>query len=403
MRFAYALFTVFLLSNIPAPLYPLWQQQMGFSATTTTVLFAAYQVGVLCGLLGLARFAESRGPRWSLSATIGIAVASAALFALATESWHLGLGRFLSGIASGIFVSSGAAVVTSHYAARGKMNGHWMAALSVTAGLALGPLMGGAFLDLVIAPEVSVFALEGLLLLAAGAAVAMRRPAASPVPPGRVVAAIVTVAGRSRTSPAAPQLRLALAVFAICGIVCSIHMSVGSVYLALELGIHTGLAGGGMVSMVFAAGFLCQLVLARSSLLAKSSWAMVLGISGAAVLGCGMLAASMPALFASAVLSGACQGAGQLAAMSIAREYLREVELGRGFGRLNVFSYAAGTATVLSTGALTSVVGLSTAIAVICALAVALTISAAVVLIVCRGLLKPQRTPVPETLSAASS
>lgn len=402
MRLAYALFVVFLLSNIPSPLYPLWQMQMSFTASTTTVLFAVYQIGVLCGLLALARFAERRGSRWSMATTVGIAAAAAVLFAVATEPWHLGLARFLSGIASGIVVSYGAATLTADYAARGKVNGHWVAALSITAGLALGPVMGGAFIDLVNKPAVSVFVVEGILLLGAGVAVALIPPAAPAPPLFRPAAPAKPVGSRiSSGAPWPPQLSLALAVFTTGGIVCSVHMSVGSVYLASELGIHTGLAAGGMVSMVFAAGFLIQFALTRSSLQAKSYWGMALGVAGAAVLGCGILAASVPAVFASAVLSGASQGASQLAAMSIAREYLRDHDLTTGFVRLNVFSYSAGAATVLLTGALVPTMGLSGAITVICALALAVTTGTLIFFTVRRRLLKPVQTAVPEASGIA--
>jgi len=402
MRLAYALFVVFLLSNIPSPLYPLWQMQMSFTAATTTVLFAVYQIGVLCGLLALARFAERRGSRWSMAATLGIAAAAAALFAVATEPWHLGLARFLSGIASGVVVSYGAATLTAHYAARGKVNGHRVAALSITAGLALGPVMGGAFIDLVIKPAVSVFVVEGILLLGAGVAVALIRPAVPAPPLFRPAAPANPVRGRISSGARPPQLSLALAVFTTCGIVCSIHMSVGSVYLASELGIHAGLAAGGMVSMVFAAGFLIQLALTWSSLQAKSYWAMALGISGAAVLGYGILAASVPAVFASAVLSGASQGASQLAAMSIAREYLRDHDLTTGFVRLNVFGYSAGAATVLLAGALVPAMGLSGAITLICAVALAITTGTLIFFTVRRGLLKLVLAAAPEVSGIAA-
>ncbi|MFD1210796.1 MFS transporter [Arthrobacter sp. GCM10027362] len=396
MRFACALFIVFLLSNTPSPLYPVWQLQMGYSAATTTLLFAAYQVGVLCGLLGLARPAERRWPRWSLPVTIGIAIASAVLLALAALPWQLGLARFLSGIASGIFVSYGAATVTAQYTARGRTNGHWVASLCITAGLGLGPLTGGAFIDLVANPEVSVFAAEAALLLAAGLAVLLR-PAVPAAQQERPAAGLETVAVQPRTCRARlrssrqrpPQLRLALAVIITCGIICSVHMSVGSVYLALELGVRTGLAAGGMVAMVFAAGFLGQIVLGRSSVQAKSYWSLALGLAGAAVLGYGMLTASVPALFASAVLSGGCQGAGQLAAMSIAREFLGEEALAQGFARINFFGYAAGMATVLATGALVPALGLGAAIALVCVLALALTVGAGILLTVRKGLLEP--------------
>ena len=99
--------------------------------------------------------------------------------------------------------------------------------------------------------------------------------------------------------------------------------------------------------------------------------------------------------------SGASQGASQLAAMSIARAYLREHDLTTGFVRLNVFGYSAGAATVLLTGALVPAMGLRGAIALICALALAITTGTLISFTVRRGLLKPVQAAVPEASGIA--
>ena len=50
-RIVAAAFAVTMLgTTLPTPLYPLYQRAMGFSMLTTTVVFAAYAVGVLAAL-----------------------------------------------------------------------------------------------------------------------------------------------------------------------------------------------------------------------------------------------------------------------------------------------------------------------------------------------------------------
>lgn len=97
------------------------------------------------------------------------------------------------------------------------------------------------------------------------------------------------------------------------------------------------------------------------------------------------------------MLSGASQGGSQLAAMSIAREYLRDHNLTTGFVRLNVSGYSAGAATVLLTGALVPAMGLGGAMTLICILALAITTGTLIFFTVRRGLLKPGQPAAPET------
>jgi MFS family permease len=53
MSVAWGAFVVFLLSNMPSPLYPAWQKEMYFGASTTTILFTVYTVGFVIGSLAL--------------------------------------------------------------------------------------------------------------------------------------------------------------------------------------------------------------------------------------------------------------------------------------------------------------------------------------------------------------
>jgi MFS family permease len=53
--------TTMLGTTLPSPLYVLYEQQLGFAALMTTVIFAVYAAGVLAALLLLGRASDGLG------------------------------------------------------------------------------------------------------------------------------------------------------------------------------------------------------------------------------------------------------------------------------------------------------------------------------------------------------
>ncbi|WP_203599845.1 hypothetical protein [Streptomyces sp. SID10853] len=60
---AWPITAVFTLSNVPTPLLGLWQDRIGFSTGTTTVIFAAYIGGLLLVLPFTGTLADRYGSR----------------------------------------------------------------------------------------------------------------------------------------------------------------------------------------------------------------------------------------------------------------------------------------------------------------------------------------------------
>jgi hypothetical protein len=290
----------------------------------------------------------------------------------------------LSGLAAGIFLSCGAAAVTATFHERGQPNGPWAAALATTGGLALGPMLGGLFMDFVIGPTRTVFAFEALLLVAAMIVVVRHRTLDRIEP---IETSVIRQRCSSRRLHRPRQYFLAAAVLGSSCACVAIHLSIGSVYLTDELSISSGTAAGSLVFVVFAGAFIGQLAVHRASSQAKSILALAAGALGTIALGYGITTATLAALFASAVLCGVSQGIGQLAGLSIARDYLSASALRSGFGLLNVVGYALASGAVLLAGAIIPSVGLNLAIILICILGLALVTAAAVLLIVWRKIL----------------
>jgi MFS family permease len=69
-------------SSAPTPLYPIYQREWGFSAITTTVVFAVYAIAVLAALLVVGKISDHVGRRPVLLAAL--TVQAAAMVVLAT-------------------------------------------------------------------------------------------------------------------------------------------------------------------------------------------------------------------------------------------------------------------------------------------------------------------------------
>src|ERR1700753_3627359 len=67
-------------SAAPSPLYVVYQHLWGFSATTLTVVFAVYVVGLIGSLIVLGALSDHIGRRPVLAAAIGLEAVSLILF-----------------------------------------------------------------------------------------------------------------------------------------------------------------------------------------------------------------------------------------------------------------------------------------------------------------------------------
>ncbi|GAB3885003.1 hypothetical protein GCM10029964_046960 [Kibdelosporangium lantanae] len=155
-----AIFVLFAAaSSAPSPLYIVYQQQWGFSATTLTGVFAVYVVGLIGALLSLGALSDHVGRRPVLAAAIGLEVVALLLFVFAGDVSTLFVARFLQGIATGTAMTTlGAALVDlnpPHAPGRaGVVNG-----IVPVSGLALGALGTGALVQYAPAPTRLVWAL----------------------------------------------------------------------------------------------------------------------------------------------------------------------------------------------------------------------------------------------------
>jgi MFS family permease len=141
-------FTIILLgTNVPTPLYVLYQAKWGFSAGVLTIVFAIYAAGVVIALLICGRVSDEVGRIPVLLGALTAAGASTLVFVFATGISMLLVARLLSGLAAGLTQGTATAAL-AELEPSGDVRRASLTSAAVTSGaVGLGPLMGGLFAE----------------------------------------------------------------------------------------------------------------------------------------------------------------------------------------------------------------------------------------------------------------
>ncbi|MEV8213294.1 MFS transporter [Leifsonia sp. NPDC077715] len=305
---AAAFLAVMAFSTIPTPLYALYQARDGFPTWVVTVIFAAYAVGVIASLFLIGHLSDWAGRRRMVLIAVLVEIVAAALFLVWNDVAGLIVARTLSGIGVGALTASATAHLSELRAVAKPEEGPRLAGtvstVVNTGGLALGPLIGGAFAQFLPAPLLLPYAVFLVLLAVAAVAVALvpetveraeERPAYRPQR--------ISLPAEARGAFSAAAVA-AFAGFAVFGLFTSLAPSV----LAGTLHQTSHLLAGAVPFAVFAASAVSQIVFARLSGRAQLVLALVLMLLGLGGLAAGVLLASLTVFVVSGVLAGAGVG-----------------------------------------------------------------------------------------------
>jgi hypothetical protein len=132
------------------------QSSMGFSATTLTVIFGIYALGVLMALLIGGRLSDYLGRRPVLLAATAAQAASMLLFIESSETWHLISMRFVQGLITGAAVAAADAGLLDI----NKNKGGVANAVSPPLGTAMGGILSGIFVQYLPAPTMLIYSID---------------------------------------------------------------------------------------------------------------------------------------------------------------------------------------------------------------------------------------------------
>ena len=291
-------------ATLPTPLYPIYEQELGFGGVMVTLVFAAYALGVTGALVLFGRLSDEVGRRAVLLPGLALAAISSAVFLIPDSIPALFVGRVLSGLSAGIFTATATAALVD-LAPEDRRNSYSLLAAAVNMlGLGLGPVVAGALAEYAPAPLSLPYVVHiGLVLVVGVFAYALVEPIETPEGPVR---------WRPQRVSVPPEVRGVFVSAAIAGFagfaVLGLFTAVSPAFLTQVLGVQNHLAIGLIVFTLFGASTAGQVA---SSRLAERP-ALLIGcatlVVGVLVVGAAVVLASLPLFVGGAAVAGVGQG-----------------------------------------------------------------------------------------------
>ena len=289
-------------TTFPTPLYPLYQEKIGFSELMVTIVFAVYAFAVIAGLLLFGAASDQLGRRRALLPGLALSAASAVAFLLVGGLAELFVGRVLSGLSAGLFTGTATATLVDLAAPEARRRATLVATAANIGGLGLGPLVCGLLAEYAPDPLRLVFLVD-LGLIAIAAVLIFLIPETVDVRPGaRLRLQRLGVPAEVRSI----FVRAALAAFAGFAIL-GLFTAVAPAFLAQILGETSHAVLGIVVAVAFESSLLGQLAVDRVGEERSLPLGCASMIAGMALLIGGLEAESLALI----VLGGICAGIGQ--------------------------------------------------------------------------------------------
>ncbi|MFF0011294.1 MFS transporter [Streptomyces sp. NPDC005374] len=343
-------------TTLPTPLYPLYQHRLGFSTLMSTVIFAAYAVGVLTALVLFGRVSDVLGRRRILLPGLACAVLSGLVFLSADSLPLLIAGRVLSGLSAGIFTGTATATLVDLADEGAGERATLVATVANMGGLGAGPLLSGLLAQLAPDPLRLPFEVHlGMLAVVTAGVWLMPEP--------------VEVTGRPRlrmTRPRVPeQVRATFLQASIAGFagfaVLGLFTAVAPSFLGRLLHLHDPALSGAVVCAVFAASAIGQITLVRPLGRAALPVGCSLLMAGMALLIASLAVGSLVLLLGAAVAAGLGQGVSFRAGLAAINAEAPPGQRAEVASTYFIVVYVAISAPVVGVGVAADVVGLRAA------------------------------------------
>ena len=297
-------------TNIPTPLLLVYREELGMSSTSLTALFGVYALGLMPALF----FAGPAADRWgrrrvAIPAALLSALASVLYITAQDSEMLLFVVRFVQGAGAGAVFSVGSAWLVEAAVREGRTSGARTAAVTMTGGFAIGPVMAGLIGEWGPLPLVLPYLLHAGGLLLAVVAVwtvletlaprrtAVAHPRPGPFRPGQLRPFLVVVAPLAVCVYAFPAsavggipvlIGFPVAPVALTGLLAGATLGAGALAAPLQarLGTRTAPAAAACGAVGFAVTAVAAAVPAL--LLLAVPAAIVLGAGGGLALASGL-------------------------------------------------------------------------------------------------------------------
>jgi MFS family permease len=160
-------------SNLPTPLFPIYEQRYGFGSGVVTLLFSSYVAVLIPALVALGPVADRVGRRPLLVVGIALTIVSSASFAAARSVGWLFAGEIIYGVASALVMSCVSIAIRDLHPTGDVAAASLAASVAMATGMVLGPLTSGVLAELTPWPTTAPYVVD--IALAAPLAWALAR------------------------------------------------------------------------------------------------------------------------------------------------------------------------------------------------------------------------------------
>jgi MFS family permease len=360
-------------SAAPTPLYVVYQDEWGFSATTLTLIFAVYVFGLLGALLVFGRLSDHVGRRAVIAVAIALEVVAMLLFVVADGVAVLSSARVVQGVATGLAMTAmGAALVDLNPPENPRLAGI-VSGMAPIGGLAIGALAAGALVEY--GPwSTSLIYLLILAGLGAAAVVAWRMPETGSPRPG----ALASLRPRLGVPP-----RLRAEILALVPILVAswglggLYLSLGPSVAAQIFDLPNHVVGGLVVTLLCGTGALVIYRLRAWDLPRALMLSAGFLAAGLAVTLAGLVAETVVLAALGTVVAGVGFGASARGTFGTIASIALPEERGGLFAVFYVISYLAFSLPALAAGLASTEAGLRPTAIVYAAAALVLSLLAA--------------------------
>jgi MFS family permease len=359
--------------TLPIPLYTLWGEDFGFGAETTTWVFAVYVLGTLLALI-FGGLSDQVGRRPLAFAALALTIASTLFFLFASNVPMLLAGRFLSGFGVGLMTSAATAALAELYRGKNKAFPSMISTAANMGGLGLGPLVAGVFAQYLPAPTALIFIVFGAVV-AAAFLLTFFVPETHP-----------RTAGRINWAPRVGVPRPALGIYGKSAIavvptftLLGLFSSLTPRFIAQTLDVHNLALAGLATFILFEIGVIAQLTFRTKA----PRWSILRGlpvlIAALALVLAGFLTGNLGLFGAGTVLGGFGAGLTFMGGLGQLARAVPHESHAKSVAAYFIAAQSGLAIPVLSIGALTGPLGLTTSTTIVIAVVMVLAAAAWIV------------------------
>jgi MFS family permease len=354
---ATALFVLLTDGNLATPLYAVYRERFGFSATELTLIFATYTIVLIPSLLLFGQLSDRLGRRPVLVGGLVAAAVGLALLATATGTAWLFAARAVQGASLGAVVGTAAAALVELHPDGNHERAALATVLGQSGGSAAGPLVGGALAQWAPAPLKLCYLVGiGATVVAALLVLAIHEPR-EPSGEWRLQRPSVPAAARARFARASLTGASVWAVGAI-------YLSVIPSYASKLLGTSDLALLGGISALMLAAACPVQVLGVRGLVSPRRAQpaGLVVLVTGLAALVLAFPAQSLALVLVAALLAGLGLGLGYFGSQAEINQLAPPERRGEVTAAFITCLYSGVSVTVIAVGVVSDAISLRTAV-----------------------------------------